>query len=459
MQVIDTLRLICYRLEDSVLFELWKSDEYRVALTNFYSDNSFFKQRSEWIVGRSLKDRMNVPWSTIYYSLRAARDRDVDIPVHLYGMHDLNSLLVIDEVYGYLLPRSYLDRDRSRAIWRIRTPEVLRSLLRRGFDAPRGHVLSVLAEYVKENNVEMVHALIELLKSSDERQVTSEYSLYKDELLLALSEAARVGNERVLLPLLDYALQLRDRIKIPMAVLEARNPVSWQLAKQYLELDKDEIKQLFSILASQNSEDDLAFYISIEGDPIVDERDTWIDKAKKSMSVDRIGHFKYVLKQINVVEHLTELVDLIANGPKEMRDSELMYAVLEDNRIDVMHIDTVTLRTIGYMIGHHKLPDHILRNEHSLYSTILRYLVLKRPSRYNLLDWMIELNHQSIALAAKCVLNNLAANDPEVETIRALLLYVRNKLRSETIVEWLIEDGMSKLDLARSIQLIDACTF
>ncbi|CAH6419513.1 Hypothetical protein POVR2_LOCUS15 [uncultured virus] len=117
-------------------------------------------------------------------------------------------------------------------------------------------------------------------------------------------------------------------------------------------------------------------------------------------------------------------------------------------------------RVLGYNILYG--PDSDLPSKlegPSLYTDVLLYLIFKRPSSAELLDWMIEHNDDFLlAEAARCVLDNELASELDIQpycTLFTALLYPSmtvNELRSE-----LEEQEVDAETIRSSLALVGAC--
>lgn len=96
----DILREICSRLGDDTLFRLWKYDEYQAPIGSFLADNLFWYERSSHLSGWDLEMRPDTAWNRVYPALLDALLEIARERVYLHGLEDLNSLLVLEEVYS-----------------------------------------------------------------------------------------------------------------------------------------------------------------------------------------------------------------------------------------------------------------------------------------------------------------------------------------------------------------------
>lgn len=118
----DTLRELCYRLDDQTLRKFAENSRLWKEVTAMLDDPEFWYHRTEHLAGRSLTPRPNTAWNDVYYGLvkaKMANNEDVtraswsnsqveprDLSSKLYrpGLSDLGTLLVLEEVYGKPAP-------------------------------------------------------------------------------------------------------------------------------------------------------------------------------------------------------------------------------------------------------------------------------------------------------------------------------------------------------------------
>src|SRR6185436_15153568 len=88
----------------------------------------------------------------------------------------------------------------------------------------------------------------------------------------------------------------------------------------------------------------------------------------------------------------------------------------------------------------------------TLYSIVLRFVILKRPTARELVDWMIELKDQRLAIAAHNIIGDKLTLDPELLPLEALLVaMLYPTLSLEDLIADLKEEGANDdSDSARS---------
>src|SRR3990170_3199750 len=137
----DILRQLCYRLDDQSIEKLAESWRLWEEVTTLLKDNSFWKERTEYIAEMSLPVEPTYDWVEIYYNvLRSTehkdkpRDRALGVfeEVYLPGLKHVNSLLILFDIYGIPAKPAPQAITELRCSW-IRSGIVLRSLIRAGY--------------------------------------------------------------------------------------------------------------------------------------------------------------------------------------------------------------------------------------------------------------------------------------------------------------------------------------
>src|SRR3990170_8950489 len=165
----DILRQICERLDDETLFQLWKVDAYKQAISSFLTGNLFWYVRSEYLLSEienrfvnSLTKRPDADWKKIYYALLLSLMPISNKLVHVSGMDNLDSVLVLEEVYG---PVPTYTWEEQMYVWKhIESVPVIRYLVReRGLHLDTSGLVVNLLRVVKLGHLEEVLEILALL--------------------------------------------------------------------------------------------------------------------------------------------------------------------------------------------------------------------------------------------------------------------------------------------------------
>ena len=158
-------------------------------------------------------------------------------------------------------------------------------------------------------------------------------------------------------------------------------------------------------------------------------------------------------------------------GPRT-KDEAWTALLISDKRVRVEQLDLFSLRAFAWnltatihdrvsgfiyacslvktTISYERLGQRI--EGASLYSITLRYIILKRPSNSELLDWMIEQNKPAFQLAGSNILDNEIASDVSIPFYALLTTLLYPKLGLSDLISELVDEP----DLADAVGLVGA---
>ena len=160
--------------------------------------------------------------------------------------------------------------------------------------------------------------------------------------------------------------------------------------------------------------------------------------------------------------------------PRLLHIETIANLLVRDKRVDIeKKINTSVLRFLtwsltghiedrlrGFEIGSEMAGRKVQRwniGELLEENILLRYIILKRPSDVELLDWMIERRTKSFATAARRVMRDELDLDSDLVPIEALLLSILHPTLSlQDLIADLRDEGVSEDDVVRCAQLVGA---
>jgi hypothetical protein len=339
----DILFEIAVRTNDSSLVELYVLPRFRDRIREMMMSSSlFWYVRSKKIVGIELEARPNADWKTIYYSLLAAKEKNNP---HAFGMHDLDSLLILVEVYGPIAPS-------ARRLWfQVRSPEVLQYLL--DSDCLKyniQHAGVALRDRILNDDVEMAKALIALLIED----------LTRYEVLRAI-ESSIVSNKSI------------EITKLWLGVGDCSEDELYDLLKTAI--DKKNTEAIHCIMNSGLRELDRSSYITKLRNEAVNDIDreamrildpdfgvVWLPILDRSIRDGKLNRIEYALsRSIFSFTNKKYMTDLLIQAAHS--GHEFFSLLLEHPEFDPMELDLSNIiRHIVSSISHRGMLRRILRN-------------------------------------------------------------------------------------------------
>lgn len=162
----DVIFKICVRCDDNTLWKLYLFIS-PVLVSQVLATSHFWYARTQFHARKLLQPRPTADWRTIYYSVAESTRHPSPArlwtisPAYLAGLHDLNSTLVLFELYGE--PNWSRRRDLGKVWRKIRSRDVLFHLMSDGYISPYQQVLQECLEGCSsDGRTDMVIALLDL---------------------------------------------------------------------------------------------------------------------------------------------------------------------------------------------------------------------------------------------------------------------------------------------------------
>lgn len=546
------------------------------------ADQEFWYHRTEHLVGRALTRRPNALWNDIYYGLVKAKEanredliraswndgkvepRDLSSKLYRPGLSDLDTLLVIEEVYGkpapmptdhskseiyaqiasvpvlhYLLDIGYLPRDEDSVLYHLAAASSY------GRTAVVRELLRMLGPKVGPNRAALVNALIVAAGNHHPdvvKEIASIITLEPSEWYRALSRAVSdtaSNSVQYLLDTVDYTKEEIESI-LPVALTQIKNDQVSAMLIRAIGPDVDRAEALFTgaianglgqaarALIDLNPKlnlsrrlDYAALLQAIEKNQVsmvalildyVSPAHRTNQALKKAAAVDG-AVFKLVLadKSIDPNKDLTGVLkaiitqqsnasqtktrqiiaDVEKSKPLTIRRYTDLYmiarrsdvvtgedsanALILDPRVKVENLSQTDARLFVYALEAQlydgvrgsKLAGDIARTEITdarlgaqiESSLLMRYILLKRPSGVELMDWCIARRDPAYEKAARQVVlsGGVTATDPTLTPIESLFTIVLYpKLSVEELVYGLREADVRSDAIEDSAVLVGA---
>ncbi|CAH6419574.1 Hypothetical protein POVR2_LOCUS79 [uncultured virus] len=288
--------------------------------------------------------------------------------------------------------------------------------------------LSFLIEGYEFHKDQLVGAATEAVRTdsaSNLELILGKYDFGKDVRASLLKEAVTSNSP-------DCALILYDRGRYLVSAREWREYLYRAIEEEYSRVivkmaldniiitDRDELELL--VMASTRSASILNVVLS-------DER---IDiESNIDQLLENVPYSELEGTAMTIAQHPRVNLDTIS-----VSTSGMLFSVLRP-----------LIRELLEQIGlEEKEARDVLEDGTDLYSSILRYILFKRPSKVQLMDWLIEKRDIHLSLVASNVLEDKLSNKPELVPIETLFLVL---LRPKTSIDELQDNEMSS-KLARA---------
>lgn len=441
----DVLTEICLKLDDDSLFRFARTTQLWAEATRMLSSDLFWKRRVERAVGQPLTSSKCGIWMRAYYAILAmhaeTEESSTGIIGYVYraGLGDLDIFLILLQIrptssaeMEELLRIDGSEVSRSVFVWLMEQKLVT-------YDSDQQMVDQidhlVYVDVVAEPEAAAV--LVELMSADYMHQ-------HWDECHALTVDLASVGYTNALIVLLDkYEYTNDDLVSLSIdAMNNDRNETAMMLLAR-AKLDEKQVDDLFDMVLERRPCPRLARLLikldprkkddikaSVLSDAIrVGDEDTvefFLDyhSAKGAVrqaliAACRTGSsmLSIILSHPNVdpMQHITavleELSGDVTTARRVQRTSwvhpppsvgswtlDAIDALLLNPRVKVELFDWSTMRLLLWMLRTSpqvEVVAHLIEGE-SLYSLILRYVVLKRPSNDQLRAWMDSLNRDDV---------------------------------------------------------------
>ena len=493
MQDQDILGNICIYLDDEAIFQLYFNAGLRQQVQQIFSSNLYWKLRSEHLVGKRL-DFESDRWAIIYYSLVAASQEDSKDFKFIHGLHDLDSMKVIELVYDFPKKISILDSHLVSPM--INSREVLDyfTVNYQGDFNLFEVALQILDKNISTATLEQVRRDLGFLQAETETGYEYGGTSYRRMLLQVLTKAAARGDADILRSALRYTIEIKGekpkQSEVLAAIASGTNLDSWQLVVKLLRprLDKGEVRNILERLEEREDVSGMGFLV--ENKLIHLTTAEWRSILNKSIERNKLQVVKYLLTIVSPVtdgnqalkkaavtspemfqlvlsdsrislDSLTDIIQVVL-GPSSqvhstkdtadrrklvqrvaastsefellpMTDRQLqsLRALLQDDRVEIDDLSDSALRLVLSAYGTKVEQSIILETLDNLADPLVRYIAIKRPSKVELLDWMIESKRRRFAEAADLALSSQSrvsslraqarTSDKQVEPVRVLL--------------------------------------
>jgi hypothetical protein len=403
-------------------------------------------------------------------------------------MNDLDSLLVLLEVYGPL--RAELDK---KQIWTaVSNVEVLRYLLDNGIltynldgvteallNGAGGDVETfralldmtgddlyhgTLVQSLIQSSLKGYLANVELLLSRD---VYTNKELFDS--LIAAIKSSKIDVARLLLATYRKTRELSNlnRTKLIWEAAEEDNVEMMKLlgATSEYEWEEDDV---LSLAIEHSKPHAVKHILSVAGDKIFKTKKRWMGwLLVKAASQSDVATFSALLSDKNIDpmysdpmysrqesdDNLSKLIKATKSAPDS---AEKLLVLIRSPKLRTEKLTAEQVKQL-YMGND---ADLLARMQNSdLIAQILRFIVLKQPTDRELLDWMISLKDKDIMLAARLVLGSESGLDVSstVNIVRGLLLsLLYPTMTLDEVIDLLYDDGYSRGEIDETAMLIGA---
>lgn len=487
----DVFRAICVMLTDEALYSLFTSG-FADSIRKLLAENAFWKERAEFLTQRDLALDGDVDWNHVYRALEDVTRHPDRLPL-LSGLDYLPSLLAIMQVHR--TPQSVIDPGSQRMLWRnLANPDAMHFLLDQGTlilgrDAEMAKY--ALGEAALRDRPEMVESTLALIPEHMRRsalvrnlanaaesksismfklllgKVVSERQLADDERWKIVADVAKFGSSEILTYFLPFVTIPLNWTNVASQAVVGRNMETLRLLDRKLSDQGrwDLIK--LSIHVPIDDDRDIIFFL-LDG-----ASDDVIGMALKEAATTDTAAFATVLAypRSNPNRDLEWLVTAVQS------DQKAIDMLLRDSRVQVENLFSPVLWQLvpslsaasqdkikGFEAGAAAVGVHTndaalisLMREETLYATLLRVIVMKRPMSEELADWMIAREDRKIELAARQALMGEWGGDEELIAVKALLWSMLYSTRTHSdLLQDLRLEGVSEQALIDSAQLLGA---
>lgn len=452
----DILYHICSRCNDETLFSLSFHAGLRDDIAKLLSLDDFWRNRAELTLQRLSKLPYFSDYRSVYYSLLAASRETDPERIATHALTNIELLLVLEQEYD--LPRE-VELEGSTEI----SLPVLKLLLT-NYTITSGVFRAIALTLLYEITSISLPDLQDLLSmlTDNTSQYVYKMSWSKQMILNVLTLSASRGDLEIFDAVWTYIQNIPTMDFLPVdslrAVAMSHNSSMFELALKYTR-STEHLKALVDSLASREDVETLYFLQGtsihkmvnwsnildygikygkvrlvkhILSSPDLIARKNTLRLVLAAITTLSLDMFKLVLAdpRVDIMTNLRDILSYINNPwqtkktrgaiierPLGAAQASLLDHLLADERVivDELPIDNLELIYTLYEVGKETL------NWTGLLGRTVRYIVVKRPSSSQLVDWMISTNRVEFALAAELVHNNQATSDLEVEPYRALL--------------------------------------
>ena len=342
MNLRDTLQQILTRVDYRTLLLLSRSEILQNDISIITNDNPFWYSRLEYLAVQLLDWKptdTDRNYAKIYFDMeRAVAEKQAEMK-HVHGASNLDSLLLIEHVYGmpdYSVHGGY---HAAREFWsHIGTSAVLLHALDNKAIYSVGHNLYHLLDNTLENalrtrGVELVSACVDAILANTSRTGTLGTDALKTFSVLVLDANILLTDElREILGHMARLLAHDDRIHSVAsyfkAVIETSNKQLWSI---YSSVFKNRVLISFGTdyFARDKHLPTLKFLIAEE--PWVVDKLDWNEVLLSAIHSSEVETIKFVSKYVNVATKANQILRRAAAS-----SSQALEALLHDKRIDPM---------------------------------------------------------------------------------------------------------------------------
>ncbi|CAH6420334.1 Hypothetical protein POVR2_LOCUS128 [uncultured virus] len=415
-------------LSNLVLPELW--DTLAIVLSN----DLFWLRRCEIELRTSLQDVGNLQWKRVYntivykrYDYVAAIDLLLQLNVKLeIEWEDVKS----PEVLEYLLARNMLQSDIEDKIQCLRSAcsENLHRLVMPLLDLIDSEVDEAELSFDEKSDLDIeIGECLEVAAGSGSllalKELENRVSLQHDSELTVLTAAIEGGHKHIVRYIAQY-YELAD-----IARLAAQHDAR-EILYLAIELDEDatlSLQDLFWEAIEAGAVDCIELLLSYDN---YDAGLEWSNILEDVVLQQHHALLRWILARDSHVEITIELL-LTAAAQSDLHCLEILLAAKQDITLVQLLLAHTDLDTNNLKPAHSRLMLEILGISSStiryavadtLHGLTLRYMLLRRPNRAELADWMIAQNNIHFSEAARDVLENISLSlTADAYWIRALL--------------------------------------
>lgn len=572
----DTLRLLCIKLDDTALHNLGRTGLQR-EVTSLLGDNSFWYERTQFLVDKPLEFKKDVDWTIIYYVVKrtvddvAANESDdsasgIFSRKYIAGLKYLPALLVLLSIYGPPAGSLTNARDILQNALEIKSVEVLQYIIDNGYIVytpfiASGH-LEALTSKKGRDDPDTVAVLLSLIPGVLDKEldsiayyllnatrngyiktvkfITEVCKISKQNQLQALKAALSSGSEMVKLLLDKYEYRsteigslLESALSHPDALallLEKANFSNWDIpSSEYLfglalqKGDPETVRLLIRAkprIATTLTREDLLAAVRANRVEIIPLLLRYVDPSGNNNEVlreaadletlralladPRIDPLENVVRIITstiepyllelgsltkLVRRVEDVMSTPLHSPRYKDEEErrlgsrtevLTDTLVHDKRFRIEKLSIEVIRLLfwaleatmeenvnGFLLGallasgdkyRRSEVQSTIEQENNLFGIVLSFVLLKRPSNSELVEWMIELRNSKLILAAKNIVEGRGLpRDTELIPIQALMSCVLYpSLTLQEVIEELRDQGASDDSLLKAGELVGA---